>query len=199
MTAMTRRDETLRIEDSVVRQCRESVNNQQDSRLDELKKHVWDMSGRTYLRPKTARSQNTAPNNMGPPLNINRACSWGEFQMRVVGTVVERLSGVGVLLSVNLNRREPRLLKCAAIAKVCKRTALSTFLRRESICKQQIVPNLGGERCASERARNATMYEKLIMVTSILAALCVTGLISIMALWLITAGDPLVMLASAPF
>jgi hypothetical protein len=71
MTAMTRRDETLRIEDSAVRQCRESVNNQPDSRLDELKKHGWDMSGRTYLRPKTTRSQNTAPNNMGPPLNIN--------------------------------------------------------------------------------------------------------------------------------
>ena len=52
---------------------------------------------------------------------------------------------------------------------------------------------------ASERARNATMYEKFIMVTSILAAFCVTGLISIIMLWLITAGDPLVMLASAPF
>jgi hypothetical protein len=57
MTAMTRRDETLRIEDSAVRQWRESVNNQPDSRLDKLKKHGWDMSGRTYLRRKTTRSQ----------------------------------------------------------------------------------------------------------------------------------------------
>ena len=164
MTAMTRRDETLRIEDSALRQCRESVNNQPDSR---------------------------------PPLNINRACSWAEFQMRAVGTVVERLWSRRVI--VYQLEPTPRLLKCADFAKVCKRTALSTFLRRESIWKQQIVPDLGGEQCASERARNATMYEKLIMVTSILAALCVTGLISIMVLWLITAGDPLIMLASAPF
>jgi hypothetical protein len=44
-----------------------------------------------------------------------------------------------------------------------------------------------------------TMHEKLIMVTGILAALCATGLISVTVLWLITAGDPLVVLASAPF
>lgn len=65
MTAMTRRDEILRIEDSALRQCRESVNNQPDSRLDELKKHGWDMSGRTYLRPKAARSQNTGTEQYG--------------------------------------------------------------------------------------------------------------------------------------
>ena len=43
------------------------------------------------------------------------------------------------------------------------------------------------------------MHEKLIMVTGILAALCATGLISVTVVWLITAGDPLVVLASAPF
>ena len=135
---------------------------------------------------------------MGTAIEHRSGCSWAEFQMRVVGTIVEGVWSRRVIVC-QLEPTRARLLRCADFAKVCKRTALSTFLRRESICKPQIVPNLGGERCASERARNATMYEKLIMVTSILAALCVTGLISIMVLWLITAGDPLVMLASAPF
>lgn len=43
------------------------------------------------------------------------------------------------------------------------------------------------------------MYEKIITVMGILAALCATGLISLTVLWLITADDPLVMLASSPF
>jgi len=57
-----------------------------------------------------------------------------------------------------------------------------------------------GERCPFGKGPGIqTMYEKIIMVTGILAALCATGLISITLLWLITAGDPLVMLASSPF
>ena len=55
------------------------------------------------------------------------------------------------------------------------------------------------ERLPCGKGRVQTMYEKLLMVMGILAALCATGVISIAVLWLIMAGDPLVTLASAPF
>lgn len=121
-------------------------NNQRTADWMISKKHVWDMSGRTYLRPKTARSQNTAP-TYGTAIEHRSGCSWAEFQMRVVGTIVEGVWSRRVIVC-QLEPTRARLLRCADFAKVCKRTALSTFLRRESICKQQIVPNLGGERCA---------------------------------------------------
>jgi hypothetical protein len=53
--------------------------------------------------------------------------------------------------------------------------------------------------CRSERARPA-MVHKIVMVMGILVAMCATGLISVVLLWLLGSGnDPLVTLASAPF
>jgi hypothetical protein len=44
------------------------------------------------------------------------------------------------------------------------------------------------------------MYSKIMMVMGILAALCATGLISVVLLWLVGSSDaPLLMLASTPF
>jgi hypothetical protein len=44
------------------------------------------------------------------------------------------------------------------------------------------------------------MYHKIVMVMGILAAMCATGLISVVLLWLLESGsEPLMTLASAPF
>jgi len=104
MTAMTRRDETLRIGDSAVRQCRESVTTSGQP-TGWSQKSMFGIWVGALIWGQKRRVPKILHRHMGPPLNIDRVAVGPNFRWELLERLWKEY-GVGVLLSVSLNRRE---------------------------------------------------------------------------------------------